>query len=288
MKMSFGKEVLQYGILIGIVYQLYQTAYNIYPVLFIKNAFIDLAITLILVLLYVVSQNKKHESAAVLVLHIIAVTGFSFFWVNHGGLAGTVPAFLCLYIGFIVMVTLDTLRWFALITLFATVSVYLVFPEKLGMASYHDEGNRSLISTAIDFLVIGGIIAIFILFVKRKFLFYRGRASKRFEQLNHIASTLHNQNTELATREEETRAINENLETLVEARTRELENQNRALAEFAFINAHMLRGPVCRIQGLLHLMERDPNQYPANQIDHLRKVVNDIDAQITVINKVVS
>ena len=35
-------------------------------------------------------------------------------------------------------------------------------------------------------------------------------------------------------------------------------------------------------------MERDPNQYPANQIDHLRKVVNDIDAQITVINKVVS
>ena len=47
------------------------------------------------------------------------------------------------------------------------------------------------------------------LFIKKKFVYYRDRVSKRYKQLDRIAKTLHDQNLELATRQEETRAINE-------------------------------------------------------------------------------
>ncbi len=51
----------------------------------------------------------------------------------------------------------------------------------------------------------------------------------------------------------EIRAINENLERLVQKRTAELEKKNNALEEYAFINSHKLRAPVASILGLINL-----------------------------------
>ena len=55
---------------------------------------------------------------------------------------------------------------------------------------------------------------------------------------------------------ERVKTINDRLEELVEKRTIELENKNKALEEYAFINAHNLRGPVASILGLAALLER--------------------------------
>jgi hypothetical protein len=44
------------------------------------------------------------------------------------------------------------------------------------------------------------------------------------------------------------------LEEKVKERTRELEEKNIHLAEYTFINVHLLRGPLCRIIGLTNLM----------------------------------
>src|SRR6185369_17055008 len=52
---------------------------------------------------------------------------------------------------------------------------------------------------------------------------------------------------------DELNALNHNLEALVSQRTSELEEQNEKLKNYAFFNAHLLRGPFCRVQGLIHL-----------------------------------
>lgn len=57
----------------------------------------------------------------------------------------------------------------------------------------------------------------------------------------------------LQIQDEEIRSINENLERLVHDRTNELEKKNKALEEYAFINAHKLRAPVASILGLTNL-----------------------------------
>ncbi len=48
--------------------------------------------------------------------------------------------------------------------------------------------------------------------------------------------------------------LNESLEEKVSQRTAELKIKNQQLAEFAFINAHKIRGPVCRLLGLNNLI----------------------------------
>jgi light-regulated signal transduction histidine kinase (bacteriophytochrome) len=48
---------------------------------------------------------------------------------------------------------------------------------------------------------------------------------------------------------------NDSLEETVAKRTSEIERQNIQLKEYAYYNAHKLRGPFCRIKGLLNLSD---------------------------------
>ena len=61
---------------------------------------------------------------------------------------------------------------------------------------------------------------------------------------------------EIQAQAEEIQGINDNLEVLVKQRTSELEKKNKAVEEYAFINAHKLRSPVASILGLMNLMKK--------------------------------
>src|SRR6187549_681374 len=54
---------------------------------------------------------------------------------------------------------------------------------------------------------------------------------------------------------EELDVLNKSLESKVAERTQKLEEQNKKLRDHAFYNAHLLRGPFCRIQGLIQLQD---------------------------------
>ena len=71
--------------------------------------------------------------------------------------------------------------------------------------------------------------------------------------------------------------MNEVLEDRVKERTEVLENQNALLSEYAFINSHLLRGPLSRILGLINLMEHDKTMKQETIIELLRKSGDDLD-----------
>jgi tetratricopeptide (TPR) repeat protein len=77
--------------------------------------------------------------------------------------------------------------------------------------------------------------------------------------------------------------MNEELEQRVIERTQELENQNKKLSEYAFINAHVLRSPVSKIMGLLHLMEVDKASDPKEVMAYLKTSCTELD---TVVKKI--
>jgi hypothetical protein len=64
------------------------------------------------------------------------------------------------------------------------------------------------------------------------------------------------QNEEIQSQAEEIQGINDNLESLVRARTLELEKKNKASEESAFIIAHELRSPVASVLGLINLISK--------------------------------
>jgi tetratricopeptide (TPR) repeat protein len=51
--------------------------------------------------------------------------------------------------------------------------------------------------------------------------------------------------------------INANLETLVEKRTQTIQEQNMVLREYAYFNAHQIRGPLARILGLISILDME-------------------------------
>jgi GAF domain-containing protein len=99
------------------------------------------------------------------------------------------------------------------------------------------------------------------------------RTAQRLEYEHHIKQ-----------QSKEITQMNEVLEMRVEERTRELEKQNRQLVEYAFINSHLLRGPLSRILGLINLIEHDKHLNEENIIDLLRQSGDELDGVIRKIS----
>ncbi|HEV8515961.1 MAG TPA: hypothetical protein VGQ59_21925 [Cyclobacteriaceae bacterium] len=282
------KDILQYGLLVGICYQLYQTLMSIVPTLSIGLAFTNMLITLMIFFIYLLVQRQGAHPILLLALHVVALAGLTFFWKNYGGLSGTVPSFFCFYVSFIIVCSRGITQWIIISIFILVLAGYFLFPAWMGMETVSEPSKLNVVQRNIDYLTVAGLIVAITLYMKRKFDFYRGRVSKRHQQLDQIAKTLHNQNVELATRQEETRAINENLEAMVAERAQQIENKNSSLSEYAFINAHMLRGPLCRIIGLINLMEQEPSKHSSDQLKQLKSIAQEIDLRIKEINSVVS
>jgi signal transduction histidine kinase len=164
----------------------------------------------------------------------------------------------------------------------------MVQTEITGMRSFSEPENVTPGQLVLDYLLFGLMFMSFVYYYKRKFSFYRQRVETTHRKLNQSLNDLYEQNRELARQEEEIRAIKDNLEELVAERGQQIELKNKELAEYAFINAHLLRAPLCRILGLLNLMETEPQTYPAGEIERVRTIANDIDRSIREINQVVS
>jgi HAMP domain-containing protein len=79
---------------------------------------------------------------------------------------------------------------------------------------------------------------------------------------------------------EEITAINNNLEQLVRERTDKLAEQNKLLAEYAFTNAHKLRGPLTRILGLINVIHiastTEEKLFCLNLLDEAGKQLDDV------------
>lgn len=92
-------------------------------------------------------------------------------------------------------------------------------------------------------------------------------------------------NREIRAQADEIKNVNENLEGLVKERTKELEQKNKALKEYAFLNSHKVRGPVASILGLTHLIsETSLSEQDKKLLEYLKKSAADLDAVIHSIN----
>ncbi|RAW00607.1 tetratricopeptide repeat protein [Pseudochryseolinea flava] len=83
----------------------------------------------------------------------------------------------------------------------------------------------------------------------------------------------------------EIETLNESLERRVKERTEELAIQNTQLAEYAFINSHLLRGPLSRILGLINLIEHDPDQRAEKLIELLKVSSKELDEVVQKITE---
>jgi ligand-binding sensor domain-containing protein len=119
-------------------------------------------------------------------------------------------------------------------------------------------------------------------------LVLEARVKRRTMEVQRQNEEIQAQNEEIIAQAEEIRGINENLEMLVKQRTFELEHKNKALEEYAFINAHKLRSPLASILGLTHLIGKTQLDSEGKEISQrLQKAADDLDEIVRSITKTI-
>lgn len=83
--------------------------------------------------------------------------------------------------------------------------------------------------------------------------------------------------------------INENLESIVKSRTKELEEKNKQLTEYAYINSHVLKAPVARISGLYNIfrMETTGQIKDPSILSHMEGSIEELQLITTQINQAI-
>ncbi|HEX8040461.1 MAG TPA: two-component regulator propeller domain-containing protein [Chryseosolibacter sp.] len=114
------------------------------------------------------------------------------------------------------------------------------------------------------------------------------KVEERTKEIQLKTEEIQAQNEEIMAQAEEIQGMNENLEMLVKQRTAELENKNKALEEYAFINAHKLRSPVASILGLLNLLSKTDLKGDSRVIrEHLQRSAEKLDAVVRSITEAI-
>jgi signal transduction histidine kinase len=143
-----------------------------------------------------------------------------------------------------------------------------------------------------QFLVEGGVlllvVAIFMIVLIRTRYDLTVKEIKARLALQESNEEIQAQNEEITSQGEQIRVINENLEKIVLERTKELEKKNKALEEYAFINAHKLRSPVASILGLINLLKKTSLDEEAKGImTHLQDSTDKLDEIVSSITKTI-
>jgi hypothetical protein len=110
----------------------------------------------------------------------------------------------------------------------------------------------------------------------------RQELAEKNEELEQMVSSLRDVNQHVE-------YLNKNLEHKVAERTIELKLNNSKLVQYAYINAHLLRGPFCRVKGLILLKDEILRRNGSDEkIDEfLRQSLDELDEVTTRIQEAV-
>jgi signal transduction histidine kinase len=276
MRMRFESDIFRIGLVTCVLYQIQQFVRDLFTGAPITNMFINLfSIVVILLLLYLSRYATLYKWVNLTFFLVLLLPLFSFFWIQNGGINGSVPYFFIVYFllatvsssGITGLVTVGSgIIMLTLLLLFPTLFFKSppVFPVKEMQLTF-------------DYFVTCLLLSTFTLYVRKKFNHYRSQAEHRNNQLEKIAQTLTSQHEMLVREQAEIESINSNLEQIIHERTRQIEDTNKALSEYAFINAHMLRAPLSRIIGLSDLMERDAVGVSNNKALEIKTLAGSMD-----------
>ncbi len=282
----FEAGTLRSGLLIAACYegvQLIRDALTQAPQ---ANVIINSLALVALITLYLATKNKSSTFAFAAITHLVLLPVFFYFWVNYNGTRGSVPYFIFLYFPFIIFTLHGALR-FLILGLYSLLITYLmVFPELFRIHTFTADTPEEIIGLSIDCLFSALLLSIFFIRVKKRFEKFRNQVVFRNKELSELKITLLTQNEQIKEQKAEVEKLNNDLNNLIEQRTREVETRNKMLGEYAFVNAHVLRGPLSRVLGLLNLMQLEQKNYSPEKVKEVHLAAKEMDLIIRKINDV--
>jgi len=142
------------------------------------------------------------------------------------------------------------------------------------------------------FILLAVLLALVILYIIYRIRFYmilrnqqrlKALVEARTREIARKNTEIEAQNSELKQKSDEITAINEQLEESVKQRTEKIIVQNKRMMKYAFINSHKLRAPICRLLGLINLLEKvdtEERKYIVTQLKNSSIELDEISTEI--------
>lgn len=118
------------------------------------------------------------------------------------------------------------------------------------------------------------IMAFFVIFLLIKIVRKSAQNNKELSRLN----------LEISKQKDDLDKINQNLEEIIEDRTKDLKIKNKKLSEYSSHLSHQIRSPVATLKGLM-LLEKDDLIEQGELVDQIGKCIFDLDDKIMNINE---
>ena len=212
----------------------------------IINTFLILTITYLLIKSIKGSLTKTH----IFIFSLLLGLGFALFWPSSTGLSGAGAYVLQTLI--VVLLIVNTGKYRIFFAAFLTIMILIA-----GFADIEYKGkivySSQLVSFGINTIVIALVMNLFKVALERE----RKRLILKINTLNQTNSELKDKNEALRKNQEEILRIQTHLQKIIKNRTREIEEENERIIEYAFINAHLVRAPLANMIGINELMETD-------------------------------
>jgi signal transduction histidine kinase len=238
--------------------------------IFVIRCFIAL-ITLTMVMLRVRLNLPSYVMVAATFLLISLQNAYTYSVIDNAHLLGHNLNYIALLVGASLFVLWQWQFSVFIILLSAMATAFFVeYNPMINVDQFFVHGGLLLIASALFMVVL-----------------IRTRYDLTVREIK-VGLALKASNEEIQAQAEEIRGINENLETMVMDRTKELEKKNKTLEEYAFINAHKLRSPVASILGLVNLMKKTELDNEAQDImNHLHDSADKLDEVVSAITKTI-
>lgn len=279
-----------YTVIFGLVYSIFYLYID-----FIEGFYILLATVITLTSIpFLFLKTSKNVVVANLFL---AIAWFVIFFIGllTGGLFSNITPWLAFIIITSVLLTdiNNSIIWLIIIVI-TIVGFYLLLEEPLSVkVNYNSEYG--------PFYYCIGYTGLCILVFITSYLFNDQRAKyveqleiqslnllKKNTEVEEVSKSFEVKNNELIEANEEIvnqadkiKEVNDNLEFLVKERTGELEKRNLQLEEYAHMNAHQLRAPICTTIGLYNLLD-----HPETKEEELPELLTRLKETIRELNKV--
>ncbi|HTF21844.1 MAG TPA: hypothetical protein VK658_27380 [Chryseolinea sp.] len=237
----------------------------------------------LVVLVLMMTLLRRQKILCYIILHLMFLTTTWFTWLPSGGYQGIIPyaiiAMMALIIftshGVLLAVTLSSYVW---------VTIYLTqgFAGELVV-------SEPILITQINFMLCTFLLISLCIFAKNRFLRYREYIQSVNKRLDASAAILKDQATQLRIHSNQLVKLRNDLEAKIEMKHLERDQKKAMLSKYAYVNAHIVRGPLARILGLIALIEHD--KLPGDRKRYLEEIKSDaleIDSVVRKISQVLS
>jgi hypothetical protein len=281
----FEVRVFGYAMIVALVFRLIRSIHEV----MIDSPFSVLLLGLFNLLLFILVfwMYRKYFRLAFIICYFQILITSILTWNNAGGWNGSVP-----YIFVVVMVAIVITSHGVLqaITLMAYAVVIFLFSRSTILNSFSSRNeNYSQLSTELDFLVITFILILITHYLKKSFFAYRDSVELTNKRLQESTEILSAQTKMLHDQQAELNMIRARLETIATDKVNEVQIRNGILEEYAFVNAHHVRGSLARVLGLIHLIELEEPDHPKSEAFHkIKREAKEMDTIVGKINDVIS